>query len=73
MADYHVGCGIAAIYAGTLKKSGKEWLNKSDATHEALSAVAQYLFVNDKEFRFQVYGHWYTLRVDKLEEEKSEE
>ena len=43
MANYHVGCGIAGIYAGTLKPSGDEWRNKSDVTHEALCAVAQYL------------------------------
>lgn len=44
MAEYHVGCGLAGIYAGILKKNGKEWLHKSNVTREALSAVAQYLF-----------------------------
>lgn len=44
MAQYHVGCGIAGIYAGTLKKSGDEWLNKSDVTNEAINAVVQYMF-----------------------------
>ena len=44
MAQYHVGCGIAGIYAGTLKKSGDEWLNKSDVTNEAINSVAQYMY-----------------------------
>ena len=44
MAEYHVGCGIAGIYAGTLKKSGNEWLNKSDVTNEAINAVVQYMY-----------------------------
>lgn len=35
MAEYHVGCGIAGIYAGTLNKQGTEWLNKSEVTEEA--------------------------------------
>lgn len=44
MAEYHVGCGIAGIYAGTLKKSGDEWLNKSDVTNEAINTVAQHMY-----------------------------
>ncbi len=43
MAQYHVGCGIAGIYAGTLKKNF-EWLNKSNVTDEAIDAVRDYLF-----------------------------
>lgn len=42
MAEYHVGCGMAGIYAGTLNKQGTEWLNKSEVTEEARMAVAQY-------------------------------
>lgn len=44
MAQYHVGCGLAGIYAGTLKKSGDEWLNKSDVTNEAINAVVQHMY-----------------------------
>ena len=40
MAEYHVGCGLAGIYAGTLKNNN-EWKNKSDVTDEALCAVDQ--------------------------------
>ena len=49
MAQYHVGCGIAGIYAGTLKKSGNEWLNKNDVTNEAISAVMMHMLGKVKE------------------------
>lgn len=39
MAEYHVGNGLAGIYAGTLDKSGMIWRNKSDVTDEAIAAV----------------------------------
>lgn len=42
MTKYHVGCGMAAIYAGTIKKPG-EWKTKSPVTDEALRAVAEYM------------------------------
>ena len=46
MAQYHVGCGIAGIYAGTLKKGkNDEWLNNSDVTIEAIKAVIQYMYL----------------------------
>lgn len=49
MAEYHVGCGFAGIYAGTLKPKKKdEWLNKSLVTDEAIDAVRDYLFMNMK-------------------------
>lgn len=63
MAEYHVGCGIAGIYAGTLKPNGIEWRNKSEVSHEALCAVAQYLLFNDKTFKFQHKDKWYKLEV----------
>ena len=43
MAEYHVGCGLAGIYAGTLRKPD-EWRNKSDVTNEAINAVVQYMY-----------------------------
>lgn len=43
MAEYHVGCGIAGIYAGTLKPNGMEWRNKTLVTDEAIAAVRDYL------------------------------
>ena len=42
MAEYHVGCGLAGIYAGTIKKPD-EWKNKSEVTAEALRSVAEYM------------------------------
>ena len=53
MAEYHVGCGISGIYAGTLKKNGQEWLNKSCVTDEAIGAVADWLYMErgDKKRR----------------------
>lgn len=44
MSEYHVGCGIAGIYAGTLKPNGKEWQNKTLVTDEALEAVRDWLY-----------------------------
>lgn len=49
MAEYHVGCGFFNIYAGTLKKNNKEWLNKSIVTNEAISAVARYMYLQIPE------------------------
>lgn len=47
MAEYHVGCGLAGIYVGTLNPKTKDgyqtWRNKSDVTEETIGAVAQYL------------------------------
>lgn len=48
MAEYHVGCGLAGIYAGTIKKPG-EWKNKSEVTAEALRSVAEYMLGQLKE------------------------
>ena len=47
MAEYHIGCGLAGIYAGTLNPKTKDgyqtWRSKNVVTEEAISAVAQYL------------------------------
>ena len=45
MAEYHVGCGIAGIYAGIMKPNGYEWKTQSDVTDEAISAVVTYLYM----------------------------
>lgn len=42
MKEYHVGCGIAGIYAGVLKNNS-EWKDKSDCTEEAIMAVRDYM------------------------------
>ena len=58
MAQYHVGCGIAGIYAGTLKPKKKdEWLNKSLVTNEAIAAVVGYMYFKVPEGKNAVaYG-----------------
>lgn len=43
-AEYHVGCGAFAIYAGTLNSRNKNlWQNKTECTDEALCAVRDYM------------------------------
>ena len=44
MSEYHVGCGLAGIYAGTLKSNNREWRNKTLVTDEALEAVRDWLY-----------------------------
>ena len=73
MADYHVKCGLFGIYAGTLKKSGEEWKNKSDVTKEALDAVAGYLVMHEKEMRFTYKDKRYALRCVEIEDEEDEQ
>lgn len=64
MAEYHVGCGAFGIYAGTLNSRNKTlWKNKTDVTHEAVSAVAQYLLQEDKSLLFDYQGRRYRLSV----------
>lgn len=44
MAEYHVGCGAFAIYAGTLNSRNKNlWQNKTECTDEAICAVRDYI------------------------------
>ena len=44
MAEYHVGCGAFAIYAGTLNAKNKSmWQNKTECTDEAIGAVRDYM------------------------------
>ena len=68
MAEYHVGCGVFGIYAGTIKPNGYEWRNKSDVTSEALSASATYLYSMSKEFRFTIHGKRCVMRIEELKE-----
>lgn len=68
MAEYHVGCGLFEIYAGTLNKSGDNWMDKSVVTDEAVSAVALYLLDNNKDLCFDYEGKKYRLTVTEREE-----
>lgn len=70
MAEYHVGCGAIAIYAGTLNKEKTMWNNKTECTEEAISASAQYLLENNKCFEFSYRGKKYRMKVEELEGER---
>ena len=42
MAEYHVGCGAFAIYAGTLNRRNRNlWLDKTECTDAALCGVRE--------------------------------
>lgn len=69
MAEYHVGCGVFGIYAGTLNKKGDKWINKSDVTHEAINAVAQFLLEHEEALEFNYRGKRYRLDVETQESE----
>lgn len=69
MAEYHVGCGITGIFAGTLNKKGDMWVNKSDVTDEAISAVAQFLLEHEEAATFNYQGKRYRLAVEPQESE----
>ena len=63
MAEYHVGCGITGIFAGTINKKGDAWMNKSDVTDEAINAVAQFLLEHEEAMEFNYQGKRYRLAV----------
>lgn len=66
MAEYHVGCGIAGIYAGRLDKSGERWAAKSLVTDEVVSAAAQYLLQNDLVMEFDCREKHYRIAVEEV-------
>lgn len=64
MAEYHVGCGMAGIYAGTVKPNNPdEWKNKSCVTEEALLASALYLLGNAKTFVLKIGDKRYFMEM----------
>lgn len=67
MAEYHVGCGLFGIYAGTLNKKGDMWINKSDVTEEVLDSTFQYLFTNEKVFIAKVKDKEYVMKIEEKE------
>lgn len=68
MAEHHVGCGVFGIYAGTLKKNGSEWLNKTDCTDEALAAVRDYLVQEAEMNNKSVWGYEWDRKDGKIVE-----
>lgn len=73
MAEYHVGCGITGIFAGTLNKKGDTWINKSDVTNEAMCAVAQFLLEHEEAMEFNYHGKRYRLEVNEIKSESETE
>lgn len=69
MAEYHVGCGVTAIFAGTLNKKGDMWVQKSDVTDEAFSAVALYCLEHKTAMNFDYKEKRYRLAVTEIEAE----
>lgn len=69
MADYHVGCGYNAIYAGTLIKNSQLWRNKSECTEEAVAAVANYMLLKDSHFEVTINGLAYKLELVRIDED----
>lgn len=67
MAQYHVGCGLSAIYAGTIIKPGV-WKTKSPVTDEAIGAAAQFLLSNKQAFIFSMNGKRYRMEVQEEKE-----
>ena len=68
MAEYHVGCGAFGIYAGTLKKNGKEWQNKTECTDEALCAVRDWLYGEAEQHHRSVWGYEWKRKDGKVVE-----
>lgn len=69
MAEYHVGCGaLGNIYAGTLKKNGKEWKNKTECTDEALCAVRDCLYAEAVMENRTVHGYEWTRKDGRIVE-----
>lgn len=64
MAQYHVGCSpiTGTIYAGTVNKKGDSWLNKSDATEEAVAAVRDHLVMKAQEDKSSFFGYEWTKK-----------
>lgn len=71
MAEYHVGCGLFGIYAGTLDSKSKAiWRDKTDVTEEAICAVSQYLINTGKCPRIRVGDKHYVLKLEEVPPEK---
>lgn len=67
--QYHVGCGLFGIYAGTLNKKGDMWLHKSDVTEEVFNSVAQYCVDHEEAMNFSYKGKRYRLEVNEIKED----
>jgi len=70
--EYHVGCGMFRIYAGTLNKDKTMWRNKTDVTDEACEAVAQFLVDNRKAMDFDYNGKRYRMSIGYIGKAKTQ-
>lgn len=71
MAEYHVGCGAFAIYAGTLNKAKTMWQNKTECTDEAIDAVRDYMameFLDNYTGDKTTGGYEWTLKDGRIVE-----
>lgn len=69
MAEYHVGCGAFAIYAGTLNKAKTLWQNKTECTDEAIDAVRDYMvseFLDNYKGDKTTGGYEWTLKDGRI-------
>ena len=67
MPQYHVGCGMGAIYAG-IKSNYGAWKDKSAVTDEVIAAAAQFLLGTKQNVTFTMNGKRYRLSVSEIEE-----
>ena len=65
MSEYHVGCGLAGIYVGTLKKNGTEWQNKSLVTDEAERAVLDWYLMNMEKGK-NIFGYEWEMKDGRI-------
>ena len=55
------------IYAGRVNPKNQMFIGEKDVvTDSAVSAVAQYLLTEEKEFHFEIKGKKYVLKVEEL-------
>ena len=62
MSEYHVSCGMFGIYAGTVKRNGTEWKDKTRVTDEAIEAVRDWL-LSEAQFYNRIFsGYTWTTK-----------
>lgn len=65
MSEYHVSCGMFGIYAGTVKKNGAEWKDKTCVTDEAIEAVRDWLLSEAQSDNRNSGGYAWTTKDGK--------
>lgn len=62
MNEYHVSCGMFGIYAGTVKRNGTEWKDKTRVTDEAIEAVRDWLLSEAQFYNRTFSGYTWTTK-----------